>query len=1161
VILLAEFVEAAGNDQCFFLLTVFFIDRQPQLIKNHIVMARQRIVFWNFRLFVVIVWGTIVVAVCKTENNQPALGQTQPVQPTWAEYFETEIPDWRILHSERRGTLTHQQRSSLQPWQGQKSELLQFSLPTESCVILGHAIGFPLVIDDLSPTLCVQSNQAGIALGAQIVLPNTTHPETGKPISYLVTGTKYTGSGNWEKLGFWDKNGNSTLFQQAERLGKLLRAELKINLDLRDKYVRQIVLFVEPAPTTTSTTPTTTSPTSPTSPTSKTSKVLWVDSLEVVGHVVVADVILNRCELERQTSFPPRFDPINFDGFKIEAGLKSVYVQTTRLQNSGGNTEWISPLANRPSLPLRATPVSGNSPSDVGRKTELNTPTNIRINTTDTTIIPYSPTPPSPTTPPPTSLNLPDKLARSVFSEQDEIRFSLTNQQSQNISPASLLPIRLSDQVLSVDDIPIGVRAVEYNGEPLTFLRQLEFNAAWVKERPTTALLQEAKNAGIWLICPPPGPSELATATKFNPATSAQHSSLGATVIDSSFDNVLAWNLGDECTQPNHTAYSQWVSVLQSADRVRRRPVLCTARSGVREYSRIADILMMRREPLLSSLDFLALRDWQQSYLLLARPDTPFWCTVQTQPSQKLADQWTMFEGNPQSICPFSYEQLRMQVYLALATGAHGILFTSNTPLTNNDPESEFRRTSLELLNWQLQLIEEWFAAGNVSSALVKSNRRPMSSAVIQSGRSRLLIPIWQENRNQQVLSAAIVGNVKYIISGIPETYDAYHLVPGGLYPIDTKRVAGGVQIELPEANLNSLIFFGEADAIYANIGKRAKDIGPRAAYLACRLAELQLAATEQVLSVLKQSAETKTIPIHPKDNLPLIAVKEQETMVNTTKSAIDLAKNLAQRRPPDYARAYLQAEIATRGLRVVAREMLLEATRHELNLCMTPVSVTFATLPYYLTAYQRTNGATLGENRLLCGDMEDLYRMTQAGWETVSHRIDGVASPKRDTVANAKRSGQKGLQMVVLPSGSADKPAQLETAPIWMTTPPIPVRLGEMICVSGWIRIPRRLESTVDGLMIFDSLGGESLALRFLETGTWREFAFYRNIPADGNYYVTFGLQGLGEVHIDDITIAAVRFEVPVLPSAPPQQPASPTPWQRLNPFQYLPPIPIWNQ
>jgi len=121
---------------------------------------------------------------------------------------------------------------------------------------------------------------------------------------------------------------------------------------------------------------------------------------------------------------------------------------------------------------------------------------------------------------------------------------------------------------------------------------------------------------------------------------------------------------------------------------------------------------------------------------------------------------------------------------------------------------------------------------------------------------------------------------------------------------------------------------------------------------------------------------------------------------------------------------------------------------------------------------------------------------------------------------------------------------------------------MGEMICVNGWIRIPQRLESTVDGLMIFDSLGGEELALRFLHTGgEWREFAFYRIAPEDSNYFVFFALNGFGEVHLDDIRVSAVQFDTqppPIQPAQPP--PPAPVPyWQRLNPFQYLPPLPTW--
>jgi len=743
---------------------------------------------------------------------------------------------------------------------------------------------------------------------------------------------------------------------------------------------------------------------------------------------------------------------------------------------------------------------------------------------------------------------------RTVYDDGNPVHYTLTGQ-PYSPSSTALFQIRFHDGVLLLDDVPIGVRAVEYQGEPLGFLRSLQFNAVWLPERPSMELRMEAQEAGIWLICPPPHNTELEPGRVYNP--NAPQGQSGPSV-DSSYDNVLIWNLGDEGSHARHSDDAARAHLLQTADRLKRRPLLVTARSGVYDYSRTADILMIPREPLFTSLDMLDLYTWQRDYSTLARPDTAFWCTVQTQPSEKLAQQWTMFEGNPPFISAVSYPQIKSQVYLALAAGARGILFRSNTPLNNNDPETEFRRTAMELANWELQLVDEWFSTGKPLPGLARSNQSRISSVVIQSGRSRLLVPIWQERHNQSAIGPAFVGSVHYTVSGIPETYDAYHLVPGRVLPLRAPRVAGGMRIELEEASLNSLIFFGEGDAINARVGQRATQMGARTAYLAHRLAELELAMAEQVLAALKRARDTNMIPILPQDNLPLISLPEHETLIRGTKQDLDLAKNLANRNPPDYARSYLHSERATRGLRFVGRSLWLEATRHDANLCMTPVSVSFATLPLYLDTYRRTDRAGLGANRLPGGDME-MRTLEEAGWEAMSHKVDRAFVAKREISPVAAHSGQSGLWLAVAPETPENRPRLLETVPLWVVTPPMQVQMGEMICVHGWIRIPYPLQSTVDGLMIFDSLGGEELALRFIDTaGEWREFVFYRIVPEEGNYYVSFALNGFGEAHIDDVSVASVRFDerMPIQPSESSPQPAAPY-WQRLNPLQYLPPMP----
>ena len=991
-----------------------------------------------------------------------------------------QASEWRALHSEHGGNV-----SSRQPIEN--GTAFNFSLPhNNASLVLGYAVNFPLVIEDLEPTLRLQSDQPGLAIGAQVVLPRVLHPETQRPITYIVPGMRYIGSGNWETLGFRDRTGTPNLQRESNRIAALLQSELRMPFDMRGQYVRQIILYAEQLPQ------------------HSADRQVHISAPNVQGYIAApVDSDVNDAERELL------FDPMNYAGFKVAVSAKPMYLGSNQVEG----TEWDSPLQSHTGMPLVASP----------RSTAASRP-----------------------------------AMRSTYPDGNYMLTSQTFSQSS----AALTHIQFNDGVLYLDDVPIGVRAIQYQGEPLEFLRSLQFNAVWItEEQQSLELRLEAQRAGIWLICPPPSSTELESVRVYNPNAPLGQSGPS---VDSSYDNVLIWNLGDEGSHARYSADAQRAHVLQTADRLKRRPILATARSGVYDYSRTADILMMSREPLFSSLDMLDVLTWQREYPSLARPSTAFWCKVQTQIPQRLAVQWTMFEGNPPFINAVSYAQIKSQIYIALASGSRGILFTSHTPLNNADPETEFRRTALELANWELQLVDDWFAAGTALGTMARSNQSRMSSAVIQSGRSRLLVPIWQERHNQSVIGPAVVGPARYIVSGIPETYDAYHLVPGRVLPMRTQRVAGGVQIELDEASLNSLIFFGEGDAINARVGQRATQMGARTAYLAYRLAELELAMAEQVLTTLKQAKDTNQIPIHPKDNLPLISMPEHESMLRATRDALELAKSLANRTPPDFAQSYLQSERASRGLRFVGRSLWQDATRHDLNLCMTPVSVSFATLPLYLTAYHRTNGAQLTANRLRGGDME-MRTLEQAGWEVMSHKVEGAFVAKREISPAAAHSGQSGLWLAVAPEIPADRPRKLETIPLWVATPPIPVNMGEMICVHGKIRIPNPIQSTVDGLMIFDSLGGEELTLRFIDTaGEWREFAFYRIVPEEGNYYVFFALNGFGEVHLDDIGVASVQFSepMPVRPSESQQQQAAPY-WRRLmvNPLQYLPPIPNWGQ
>ncbi len=97
----------------------------------------------------------------------------------------------------------------------------------------------------------------------------------------------------------------------------------------------------------------------------------------------------------------------------------------------------------------------------------------------------------------------------------------------------------------------------------------------------------------------------------------------------------------------------------------------------------------------------------------------------------------------------------------------------------------------------------------------------------------------------------------------------------------------------------------------------------------------------------------------------------------------------------------------------------------------------------------------------------------------------------------------------------------------------------------------PQRIAGSVDGLLIVDSLGGEPLAERIMQTKGWQEFSLYRAAPHSGPMTVTFALTGLGEAFLDDITIqpidrpAAATATMPAgmtMQTAPPAAAARPT-------------------
>jgi len=669
-----------------------------------------------------------------------------------------------------------------------------------------------------------------------------------------------------------------------------------------------------------------------------------------------------------------------------------------------------------------------------------------------------------------------------------------SSRESQLVPPAdnALPQVKLVGSVLLVDDRPMSARMIEYQGESLAYLKELGFNTVWLKEPATDRMLDEAGRLGLWLVCPPP----------YQPRLEESHGRWTPPAeIGPQYAPVLAWDLGRGLSTQELPLTRQWAEQVRSADRRRKRPLICRPDSDLRGYSRYVDLLMLGRSPLGTSLELTDYATWLRQRPRLARPGTPVWSTVQTQPDERLHGQWNA-AGRGRSLPPeLGPDQIRMLAYTAVAAGSRGLLFESRSPLDATDPASRNRAAALELLNVELELIRPWLAASSFV-ATVRGSEPEVLGAVLRTDRARLLIPLWTGPAAQLVPGQSAADMISFVVPGVPESNNAYQLTPGGLRPLRHKRVTGGVSVTLEEFSPGSFVLLTQDPLVVNSLTRHSATIARRAAELQRRLAAWKLQIADQV-----------------SDRLSADSAAGSQLVAWLTAARQSLQRCDGYLAARDYQVAWFHGQRASRVLRLLERSAWQEAAGRLGSPVATPATACFPTLPWQKELVGRISKARAGPNQLAGGDFEDLQRTLASGWRHFQHPEPDIRV-EADLTPAAARSGRLGLRLFAHPTQPDCPPTLVETPPVWITSPAVPVEAGSWVCIHGWVQVPTAVTGSVDGLLVVDSLTGEALAERIGQTIGWQEFRLYRVAPQAGSVTVTFVLSGLGEALLDDVSI-----------------------------------------
>jgi len=351
-------------------------------------------------------------------------------------------------------------------------------------------------------------------------------------------------------------------------------------------------------------------------------------------------------------------------------------------------------------------------------------------------------------------------------------------------------------------------------------------------------------------------------------------------------------------------------------------------------------------------------------------------------------------------------------------------------------------------------------------------------------------------------VAAPTAKTLAMVVPGTPESTLAYQLALGRLQPLRTKRATGGIHVTLEDFALSAAVLFAQDPRIVDEVMRRVAACGRRQAELECALAEQRLRTVRELAGQLARHAP------------PAGAVSKELDAAG--KSVQSCQAELAA---GGYPTAASHARQATRSLRLLERAYWQIATAARGSPAASPGTASFATLPWHWNLMDRLAGWPPGPNRLPGGDFEGLDAIVQTGWRHDQHPVEGIRTAA-DLVAEAAHRGMLGLRLTARADNPENPPAIIETPPVWITSPAVPVEPGQLVRIHGWVNIPSPITASVDGLLVVDSLAGHDLAARIDKTAGWQEFTLYRAVLQPGTVTVTLALSGLGEVRVDDLSI-----------------------------------------
>ncbi|WP_437227181.1 hypothetical protein SH661x_000216 [Planctomicrobium sp. SH661] len=671
-----------------------------------------------------------------------------------------------------------------------------------------------------------------------------------------------------------------------------------------------------------------------------------------------------------------------------------------------------------------------------------------------------------------------------------------------------------------------------YHAEALDLIARTGVNMIWIRNYDDRPLLTALQGMDIGAIAYPPQPA---------PSEAILNRSALPTMPEWT-SPIWAWIMGINLPASDRQFVTAWTGQVRDADRAIHRPIIADVAADEREYHRPIDLISITRCQLHtshSSLDHFEDLRGRRSHTLPGKPPMTF---VQTEASGALLD----YFGDRTNIPIVEPEQILHQGFEAIAAGFKGIGFWKQIPFDTDVPGLKERLDAIRIFSIHARLLEPFIATGRIvedanevqvqvdplrgrapkasSSPLANRWDRPVNpqgkagpaatespdirATVFHTDHGLLILLVWHEPGAQCVPGPQTATNVRVLIGGIGDVATACEVTPTsvGQSNLAMERIAGGTELTLKEFDQYAAIIVTGTAEEAKSIEKLAWKTRQAAAESFVSLAESKLA---RVREIQDQLAAVGSPP-----------VLNAEFTFSQAEKYLDQARHeLSTGRAND---ARIASQKAMQSLRSLQRSHWELATASMTAPTSTMEATSFQTLPdHWKLITQLGKSSGFGENRLPSGNFENESALAQPNDAQGEVSWTSGTQESRFTSLRLIResvSGNSHLSMIVKPEAPASQKAVL-------VSPPVEVAAGDLIVMSGQVRIPHPLNGPDHRFEIFDTLAGREGAISLKAKATdWTPFRIVRYANEAASCRLRFELLGPGIAEVDNVQVHVLQ-------------------------------------